>query len=398
MFNNLRSLHKLIVLLICGSTLVSCFDDAEVDVSQYNTLYLSAVSFGSIPRDVHTLSSKGQDSVYQTTVAATNLYPFTIDHEKNIAYNLDSLPVGTRADKIILSAFTVTGGTAAIKQHNSEKDTILALTDTLNFSVPDSTREFHLFGADGVSRRTYRVNVRIHKQSNDSLTWRQLTLEDWKAVASENKETPDNEFAAFGLTYRVEDGKILKSSDGVTFEEDQVEDESLEHLPTANFAWIAGDSRADSKTKEIVLYGTRAYPTEEQGDTLAGKIWRRMIDTTGAYEKHNRWEYLPITEEILYPVPGLHEVCMKRYDKGFLIVGLDNHNIIRLRYSQDNGRTWKFHSILQLPKELDEKVCTSLSAVIDKDNNLWLLIDGSEVWYGRAHSVSWNVEQRTFDN
>lgn len=386
MFKNLRLLYRFFILLLCGSTLVSCFDDTEIDISGYNDLMLSAVSFGTLNRVMHTTNSAGKDSTFTTTVSASTVYPFTIDHINNVAYNLDSLPTGTCADKIIFSTFTVRDGSVVVKKVTADEDTLYATADTLDFSK--GYREFTLYGADGTSKRKYKVEVRIHKQSADSVTWRKLTLDEWKDKQIEGR-TYTNEYSDGTRTFRVEDEKIYISSDGNNFVEDAIESENAAFLPTGNFAWHHETTRIDNNVEEVILYGTVA-----QGDSLAGQVWRRNIDLKGILATH--WEYLPATQEVGYPVLGLRCPSLCKYDKGLLLTGIGNDDCLSIKYSPDYGRTWKNHVYLRVPAGLKGRKLTSLQSTIDADGNLWLLLDDEEVWYCRVHSVMWNDDQRTF--
>ena len=386
MFKNLRLLYKFFILLLCGSTLVSCFEDTDVDLSGYNDLMLSAVSFGTLPRILHTHTTDGRDSTFTTTVSASTAYPFTIDHINNVAYNLDSLPVGTCADKIIFSTFTVRDGSVLLKKMTSDEDTLYATADTIDFS--NGYREFKLFGSDGTSKRTYKVEVRIHKQNLDSVTWRKLTLDDWKAKQI-SPAVYSNEYSDGTRTFRVTDEKICVSTDGENFTDDAMEDAGANDLPTGNFAWYHGLTRIDKNVEEVLLYGT-----VEEGDSLAGRVWRRNIDLTGSYEM--KWEYLTATFEVAYPVRGLRNPSLCKYDKGLLLTGIGNDGRLCIKYSPDYGRTWKNHVYMRVPAALTSRTLTSLQSTIDADGNLWLLLNEEEVWYGRVHSVMWNEDQREF--
>lgn len=387
MTKNLRFLHSLIVVILAGCFMTSCFDNEEIDASNYNDLIISNISFGTLPRVMHTKAKDGSDSTYTTTFNAKTDYPFTIDHFSNTAYNVDSLPYGIKADKIVFSAFTIADGNMALRTLNNDKDTLYAVADTVDFS--QGYRLFNLFGVDGTSKRQYRVEVRIHKQKADSLTWSQYTVDEFasrKPVA----KLPANEFEALDHHFSVIEDAIY---DSLSADEEPVAeelDDKAENLPNANFAWITLPSRAYDYIHEVILYGTRNV----EGKDYA-KLWRRNIDTTGAHRYI--WEYLPSTVENYNPLPTLHDASLYVYDEGLLLVGLNTDGKIVVKYSAEHGRTWKNHSVLVLPSSLKDRSASSLESFIDADSNLWLLIDGNEVWRGRAHSVGWNKEQTIFN-
>lgn len=392
----LRTLNYIVILLLCGTVLTACFDDEEVDYTTNNDLIISNVAFGTLPRIMYTTNKAGGDSTYSSTVAATSIYPFTIDQTNNVAYNLDSLPYGTRADKIVFSSFKVTDGTAAIKKLASEGDSTFSTKDTINFvnysrGSRECFREFNLYGNDGTSRRTYRVEVRIHQQKLDSLTWTEYTADDWNSQ-NLNCGNVTNEFSTAGCSFRFADGVIQKlDAETAEYVADDIEPNKEHCLPTANLAWISTPSNNIKTVTQTLLYGTRT-----QADTLASVMWRRNIDSKGFVS--SPWEFLDPTPGSIYPLPSLSSATLLPYDKGILLVGLKNDATICLKYSNDGGRTWKNHNYLVLPKNLKDKKASTLKAGIDEHSNLWLYIDAGEVWRGRAHSVDWKTERRVFED
>lgn len=386
-----RLLSHILLLLIGGSLLTACFnDDEEVDYSGYNDLLLTNISFGTLPRIMHTTSKAGADSTYLSSVSATAGYPFSIDQINNVAYNLDSLPVGTRADKIIFSNFTVNGGSFTLKTLNGGKDTLYAVADTLDFS--QGPREFNLYGADGTSRRTYRVEVRIHQQKPDSVTWTARSVDDFDDRYADAPK-PSTTFEAAGHVFTLLPGEAITMADNAETEAapELIDEAEIKHLPTDNYVWATMTARSNNNIEEVYLYGTRG-----KDEDLAAKLWRRNVDVTGS--KTFAWEFLPITAENTNPIPALHSANLFAFDKGLLLVGLDKEGMICLKFSNDRGRTWKAHSALVLPNTLKELKAEKLRSLIDADNNLWLLIDNASAWCGRAHIVGWTDDQREFVN
>lgn len=385
----LRTLNYIVILLLTGSFFTACFDDEEIDYGNYNDLILSNIAFGTLPRTMHTTNKAGGDSTYYSTVQAATVYPFTIDQLNNVAYNLDSLPYGVQADKIIFSAFSVKDGTATLKKLSAEGDTLYATADTLDFSC--GFREFNLYGNDGTSRRTYRVEVRIHQQKPDSLTWTHYSTDEWNAQQLNCGHT-GNEYSAAGLSFRLADSEMQVFDNGSqSFVADKIDADEIPLLPTDDMAWISLPSRNIKSITEVLLYGTRS-----QADSLSGVLWRRNIDTAALIE--TAWEFLPPTFGSPFPVPSFHTASLLPYDKGVILVGIKNDGTIGLKYTVDRGRTWKDHPYLVLNNELKTKKVTYLKAGIDAHSNLWLLIDDQDVWRGRAHSVDWANDRRIFED
>lgn len=387
MFKKLRAFHTLVVLLISGSLFTSClFDSEETDYTLYNDCILSAISFGTIPRTVHTINATtGKDSTYQSTVAAGSVYPFTIDQINNIAYNLDSLPYGCDASRIIFETFKVSEGTAVIRKMTADEDTLYSLTDTLDFSR--GSRQFTLYGYDK-SPRKYTVEVRIHQESEDALIWNHWSYDDWtNKNFTSNSGLADYEISPYH--FRLENGKLMVSTDGENYAEDSVPADDLTELPTSNFAWASSKTRVSNDNVEVLLYGT-----VNEGDALSSRMWRRVIDLTGRYTYS--WDYLVASEENKYPAAVLRDASLLPYDQGYLLVGIDESNKISVKYSKDGGRIWKDHEYLVLPEDLEDVTVSSLKAAVDENSNLWLLLDGKEVWVGRSCKVGWAENQKAF--
>lgn len=386
MSKTLRYLPTLIAILLGVSLVSSCFDDVEYDYSKNNDLIISNVAFGTLPRVLHTTTKSGADSLVYSTVSATSTYPFTIDHINNRIFNADSLPYGVRADKIIFSTFTVADGSVTVVVPGTEKDTLYQTADSLDFS--QGYRDFNLYGIDGTSRRKYRVEVRIHQQQADSLTWTQYTLDDFQAHKPAFTGHGDV-FSAAGRTFRLEADGISVSTDGTNYSPDAIDDEEVAFLPTADVCWARRTSPADKAIEEVFLYGTRG-----EGADLTPCFWRRNIDTKGTMTFG--WEYLPGVIDNYNRIVALHHATLANYDKGLLLVGLTTDGSLAIKYSADYGRTWKYHPTLLLKDPVKSLKAETLESYIDADNNLWLLIDGKDVWRGRAHSISWNNEQNKF--
>jgi len=158
-------------LLVAGLalSLAGCSSDNSYDNETNGECVATGVTLGVLGRTLHTLSSTGADSTFKVNVQGA-LYPMSIDQLNHRIYNLDSLPVGTDVKHVVFSAFTTTGWTS-IKTLGTRKDTLFSATDSTDFSVP---REITVYATDGVSSRTYTVDVRVHRQWPDSATWTRL--------------------------------------------------------------------------------------------------------------------------------------------------------------------------------------------------------------------------------
>ena len=81
------------ILLSTVVVFSSCLSSDDNEVTYYDDSGITSFTLGTLNRTMHTLSSKGVDSVYQTTITGSD-YQFYIDQDKREIYNPDSLPYG----------------------------------------------------------------------------------------------------------------------------------------------------------------------------------------------------------------------------------------------------------------------------------------------------------------
>ena len=104
---------------------------------------------------------------------------FTVDVNRRLIYNADSLPLGTKIDRLITrvslasststSEFEISGAT-------NMKDTTFAYGGSENTDSIDFTGDVYLTvkAADGISSKRYKVVVNVHKMNSDSLYWNEM--------------------------------------------------------------------------------------------------------------------------------------------------------------------------------------------------------------------------------
>lgn len=155
------SLYVMLCLLL-AATVTSCNKDNKdtdegISVTSTSTTLVSAFSLGKNNRLVHNL-----DSVH-----------FTIDQERNLIYNADSLPKGTDVTHTLVlitfpsrvkeAEFHVTGGkvmTDSTFQYTSPTRDSIDFTGKVTLKVTSF---------DETSTRTYHIKVNVHQMEPDSL-------------------------------------------------------------------------------------------------------------------------------------------------------------------------------------------------------------------------------------
>lgn len=178
------------VLLSVITMMTSCLKD-DSEIVTYDDAAITSFSLGTLKRVLNTKTKAGKDTVIQTTVSCVS-YAFTIDQEKGLIYNVDSLPIGTVAAKALVNINTLNSGHVFIKSLTS--DSLFAYTsssDSLDFSKP---RELQCLANDGQHVKKYTVDVRVHTEARDSFYWKQLpnstelaALENMRAINAGNR-------------------------------------------------------------------------------------------------------------------------------------------------------------------------------------------------------------------
>ena len=128
------------------------------------------------------ITAFGIDTIYGVE------YDFEIDQIRNLIYNRDSLPVS--ADTIIDKTLITTLSTAGMAVMSG--DTLFNAEDSVNL-LPAMNKsgsegmKFKVYAADGITTRTYTLQVRVHRQDPDSLVWKNMAPFSRDVVSGEQK-------------------------------------------------------------------------------------------------------------------------------------------------------------------------------------------------------------------
>lgn len=172
-------------LLLSVILFTSCLNDSETVVYPY--VSLTAFSIGDITTKTYYTDSQGEDSVVSVTLGGSN-YHFTIDQQKGLIYNNDSLPLGTDITHVLVS-LTADG---SVYYKTDSGSVAYAASDSINFTKPVV---FTIYSTDGLYSRNYTVSVNVRTQKPDSLLWQGMLGSNFqgdkfshhKAVAFNNR-------------------------------------------------------------------------------------------------------------------------------------------------------------------------------------------------------------------
>ena len=171
------------MLLFATVFLASCLENADNDITYYSDTAINSFSVTNFNTYHKTISSKGDDSIYQVKEDGTK-YKFYIDQTANEIYNPDSLPVGTDAKHLICAIGTVRGGNMFLKSVTSDSLQLISLTDSLDFT---NDRVIKVISLDGKYERSYKVKVNVHKQLADQFVWKLMEINEAFANADDMK-------------------------------------------------------------------------------------------------------------------------------------------------------------------------------------------------------------------
>ena len=194
----------LLAILTLPIVMISCKDDEE-EVYYSEDCYISSLSLGAMKRTLYVTGHDGLDSAYTVSFTST-FFPMTIDQRRQTIENLDSLPVRTRLNAVLVSASFQ--GLLVWRKANLAAD---ADTTWQNYSSSDSLdlREplhFRVISVTGLSSRTYTLKVNVHQQDADSTHWDSLGfVEPLKAMGERKALVWNNKVTILG---KLADGTI----------------------------------------------------------------------------------------------------------------------------------------------------------------------------------------------
>ena len=156
-----------VVMLASLSSLVSCKDKDKDDDDSYtysSSTQTTLVKAFGLQADADVLTSL--DSVH-----------FTVDYDRGLIYNADSLPVGTDITGLKVTVEfmnTVSSAIFSISGATQQADTTFEYTSGMTQKIDfTGTTLFTVTSADKLRSKVYNLQVLVHKVNPDSLSWPQ---------------------------------------------------------------------------------------------------------------------------------------------------------------------------------------------------------------------------------
>lgn len=192
---NRKFLIYLIAAFLTASTAVSCNSDDDYETEPYvpsSNVAITSFSLGANSKILANL-----DSVH-----------FTIDLERALIYNADSLPKGTDISRLLVTLQS----SGANVEFNVKNGTRLEADTTFTYSNSDSidfTGDVRIIvtAADEVTKRIYTVKVNVHEMLPDTLCWNRLARRNLPSIGSRVVEQR-------AVSYRGKAYCLLNEGDG----------------------------------------------------------------------------------------------------------------------------------------------------------------------------------------
>lgn len=464
----------LFAILSAGLTLTSCLGEPEEVEPTAKTLITSCSLNSNITAYTSNMvkNSKGEMvEVKDTTVYASSDYPLTIDQISNVIYNRDSLPVGSDLRKMPITLNSAGAyATRLIKDKDgNEVDTVWSSTDSLDLTKPVKLK---VYAGDLVTTRVYTIKINVHTVDPDSLVWNKFSnsfsggavtgsqralihgdkiivyadvnsqpvayVNTWASPSAEwtktelvNAQNADILSAyVYGgnVLMRTNDGKMLKSADGINWEAAGLE---------GNVSAIVGEITYEGHNRLIAISdvdGKKVFRVSEDGQNWldntapvpAGfpetnfKGFQKKLSTTSKYYRLNvmgresetaalndtisyAWftndglDWAEMETVSIYHMPKMINPTYIYYNDLTMAFGYGPEEKFNNMYvSEEYGLVWKpREKKLRLSYDFEGRM--EYSAVVAPDNYIWIFWSkgsncNDEVWRGRVNKLGFKTK------
>jgi len=263
------------LFLVLAMTVVSCNKNNEPGTTEESdyTAYSSSTTL------VSAFSLKANSKILDNLDSVM----FTIDQDRGLIYNPDSLPYGTRVNAMCVSI--TSASTVALREfiiENGEKlgDTTITYntsrSDSIDFTGNVTLRVTSL---DGEHTRDYSVKVNVHKEKPDTMIWDSNRRRDLPNVTSTLKASKTIQYEGEFLCLVNDNGNYVLSSSV-----DPIEGPWSK--TTLSFPFVPKVESLTATTDKLFILDDNGtlYTSDDRGQNWSscGVQWYTMI---GAYDK-----------------------------------------------------------------------------------------------------------------
>lgn len=361
--NKKHSIYMALAMLLalavgsCNSSNDDLNTSEIISSNSYTSTLVSSFTLGSNDKVLYNL-----DSVF-----------FSIDQDKNLIYNADSLPKGTDVSHLTVSVtFPSAVGKAVFKVKDSkwmeEKEVEYSseTTDTIDFT---SDVELEITSQDGKVVRSYNVSVNVHNIKPDSLYWDQRARRDLPNTSGAPKmskavEQNGKYFCLVADQY----GYVLSTAS------DPGQGTWARKTVAFDFAPDVLSLVATDDALYILSTAGELYKSTDEGSTWSscGVVWRSIkgayagkvlgvINDGGVYkhDEYPRGSYVPQAVDAAFPITGSSEFVMAsntwtETQQGMLVGGIAQDGTVVNGVWGYDGTNWG---------RIDSEILTKLPAL-----------------------------------
>lgn len=313
----LKKFAIILVALVATTTFFGCnqTDDTENEITYASTMVRSF----KLKPNAYVLSAL--DTVF-----------FSIDLANAKIFNADSLPYGTRIDKLVVDIATDACKTVELTMRkNDGADTIVNYltnsTDSINFA--NGPVNLRVVSYDGKAERNYEIKVNVHTVIPDSLCWSEIAMRPLPTslsniTAQRSVATTDK---AVCLTTNGTDFCIATTADPAT---EQWEPST----PNFQFNPDINSLTAAEATLFILDDAGALYSSDDLGATwnATGETWSAIVGNYGSTLlglSYNGAKYMHVT----YPATTVTEA-----EEKFPVSGFSSQCTITSRWTQNQQK------------------------------------------------------------
>ena len=352
------------------------------------------------------------------SISGLDTVKFTIDQLTGRIFNIDSLPFGTKIEKVVCtitaaSSYALSGIEVSPYAYPDSTYYLNNLSDSINFSAPV---KFVVHAYDQVTTKVYMAQVNIHQVVPDSMVWSMyanpmigITVKDQKVVTYDYNGSENY----FMYVKPAESGKPYQLYYAPVSAPKGWQSLSLTGQPSAlativdqegklafyamneSMEWIAGDAVPSgfpvtgfSNLQYAAMY--HEYLMTASGRTVDNQV----VNTTWATMDGISWALMASGDANFTKREG---AMITNYDdKFFLIGGIDASNkaLKDMYQSIDYGISWSLiDSMVVLPTDYAARGFSSI--IVDKENFVNIFggkistgsNDLNQLWRGRINRL-----------
>lgn len=396
---------------VLNYAVTSCDTSSSSSTYAETDCYISNVVLGTLKQSVTTTASTGEDSTYSISVTGS-AFEIYIDQINNLIYNPDSLPIDTKINKIVFSSMTASG-TVAIKSIYSGNDTTFNLSDSTDFSKP---RTFKVWSIYGDYTREYTMQLNVHQEEGDSITWKEICSDptlNWASYAQSHTFNIDDELYVFGLT---DDGtsklSLVSKDDGSEEAQYTISTQAGEAIDIRSI--VRKDETFYALSNGVLVTSTDGItPWVEAGtDSTFEAIAGASTDSIYCVTSNNKiyasqdgvdWTQTRIDDEGTLPTTNYTTTCRQsNIDENFefiLFYGIENDEVSLWKHDIDlaDDYSYEWFYLPQTEELTDDYLCPVLNqpSLVNYDGGV-LLIGLNDEGTVEALYRSWD-SGRTWD-